>query len=104
MDNLFLLRRKKKLIDKLNKNKFKEYFMIGTGVNALSENVELMKHSLSNGINRFLLMHQPIINTMMKELTLFMQMWFKKFQKAKLFYIILRDLVAINLVLKLWKN
>ena len=47
---------KKKLIDKLNKNKFKEHFMIGTGVNALNENVELMKHSLSNGIDRFLLM------------------------------------------------
>ena len=47
---------KKKLIDKLNKNKFKEHFMIGTGVNALNESVELMKHSLSNGIDRFLLM------------------------------------------------
>ena len=47
---------KKKLIDKLNDNKFKNNFMIGTGVNALNESVELMKHSLSNGINRFLLM------------------------------------------------
>jgi len=47
---------KKKLIDKLNKNKFKDRFIIGTGANALNENVELMKHSLSNGIDRFLLM------------------------------------------------
>ena len=47
---------KKKLIDKLNKNKLKDHFMIGTGANALNENVELMKHSLSNGIDRFLLM------------------------------------------------
>ena len=47
---------KKRLIDKLSKNKFKDCFMIGTGVNALNENIELMKHSLNNGINRFLLM------------------------------------------------
>ena len=47
---------KKKLIDKLNKNKLKNHFIIGTGANALNENVELMKHSLSNGIDRFLLM------------------------------------------------
>ena len=47
---------KKKLIDKLNKNKSKDHFIIGTGDNALNENVELMKHSLSNGIDRFLLM------------------------------------------------
>jgi len=47
---------KKKLIDKLNKNKLKDHFIIGTGANALNENVELMKHYLSNGIDRFLLM------------------------------------------------
>ena len=47
---------KKKLIDKLNKNKLKDHFIIGTGANALNENIELMKHSINNGINRFLLM------------------------------------------------
>ena len=47
---------KKKLIDNLNKNKLKDHFMIGTGANALNENIELMKHSINNGINRFLLM------------------------------------------------
>ena len=30
--------------------------MIGTGANALSDNIDLMKHSLNNGIDRFLLM------------------------------------------------
>ena len=49
-------REKKKLIERLSKNKFKDHFMIGTGVNALNENIELMKHSLSNGIDKFLLM------------------------------------------------
>ena len=53
---LISLNEKKKLIEKLNDNKFKEHFMIGTGENALNENIELMKHSLNNGIDRFLLM------------------------------------------------
>ena len=47
---------KKKLIEKLNKNKFKDNFIIGTGNNSLNENIELMKFSANNGINRFLLM------------------------------------------------
>ena len=47
---------KKQLIDNLNKNKLKDHFIIGTGANSLNENVELMKHSLNNGIDRFLLM------------------------------------------------
>jgi len=47
---------KKKLIEKLNNSKFKENFIIGTGNNSLSENIELMKHSLINGIDRFLIM------------------------------------------------
>ena len=49
-------REKKKLIEKLHNNKFKDYFMIGTGNNALNENIEIMKHSIDNGTNRFLLM------------------------------------------------
>jgi len=47
---------KKKLIDKLKENKLKDHFIIGTGANALNENIELMKHCLANGIDRFLLM------------------------------------------------
>ena len=47
---------KRKLIDKLNRNRLKDHFMIGTGSNSFNENVELMKHSLNNGIDRFLLM------------------------------------------------
>ena len=47
---------KRKLIEKLSDNKFKENFIIGTGSNALNENIEIMKHSISIGINKFLLM------------------------------------------------
>ena len=47
---------KKKLIERLDKSKFKGNFIIGTGVNSLNENVELMKCSINNGIDRFLIM------------------------------------------------
>jgi 4-hydroxy-tetrahydrodipicolinate synthase len=53
---LISINEKKKLIDKLNNSKFKDHFMIGTGANALNENIELMKHVLNNGIDKFLLM------------------------------------------------
>tara|TARA_B100000029_G_C17560912_1_gene953319 strand:+ start:1264 stop:2145 length:882 start_codon:yes stop_codon:yes gene_type:complete len=53
---LISLVEKKKLIEKLNESKFKDNFMIGTGENALNSNLALMKHSLENGIDRFLLM------------------------------------------------
>ena len=47
---------KKKLIDKIGKSHFKDNFIVGTGSNSLNENIELMKHSIKNGIDRFLLM------------------------------------------------
>tara|TARA_Y100000590_G_scaffold369016_1_gene429985 strand:+ start:1548 stop:2429 length:882 start_codon:yes stop_codon:yes gene_type:complete len=53
---LISINEKKKLIEKLNTNKLKDCFIMGTGNNALNENIDLMKHSIKNGINRFLLM------------------------------------------------
>ena len=47
---------KEKLIEKTNNSKFKDNFLIGTSDNSLNESVELMKYSLKNGINRFLMM------------------------------------------------
>ena len=48
--------RKKKLIERLKDSNLKDNYIIGTGNNSLNENIELMKHALKNGINRFLLM------------------------------------------------
>ena len=56
MAQLISSNEKKKLINKLSKSKFKDNFMIGTGTNALNENIELMRHALNNGIDKFLLM------------------------------------------------
>jgi len=47
---------KKVLIDKISINKSKEFFIMGTGANSLNENIQLMKHSINSGIDRFLLM------------------------------------------------
>jgi len=47
---------KKKLISKISESQFKDSFIIGTGSNSLNENIQLMKYSIKNGIDRFLLM------------------------------------------------
>ena len=56
MAQLISSKEKKSLIDEIATNKFKDNFVIGTGSNSLNENIELMKHSLKNGVDRFLLM------------------------------------------------
>ena len=47
---------KKQLIEKIGNSKFKDNFIIGTGNNALNENIDLMKYSINNGVDRFLIM------------------------------------------------
>ena len=50
------LREKKELIEKAGASKHKDNFILGTGSNSLLENLELIKHGLNNGINKYLLM------------------------------------------------
>ena len=47
---------KEKLVEKISNSQFKDSFLIGTSNNSLNETVDLMKHSIKNGINRFLIM------------------------------------------------
>ena len=47
---------KRKLIDKISISKFKDNFVFGTGTNSLNENIQLMKHCINGGIDRFLIM------------------------------------------------
>jgi len=56
MSQLISSNEKRKLIDKMSVSKFKDNFVFGTGANSINENVQLMKHSIKNGINRFLIM------------------------------------------------
>ena len=46
---------KKRVIEKLCHNKLKDKFILGTGLNSLNENINLIKFAIKNGINRFLL-------------------------------------------------
>jgi len=56
MSQLISSYEKKKLIEKLGSSKFKDHFLIGTGNNALNENIDIMKHAIKNGFSRFLIM------------------------------------------------
>jgi len=47
---------KEKLIEKISSRKLKNNFLIGTSDNSLNESIELMRYSLKNGFNRFLMM------------------------------------------------
>ena len=44
------------LLNNLSKSKYKDKYLIGTGLNSLGENINLMKISLSLGFNNFLIM------------------------------------------------
>ena len=56
MSQLISPNEKRKLIDKMSVSKFKDNFVFGTGVNSMNENVQLMKHCIENGIDKFLIM------------------------------------------------
>jgi len=56
MSQLISSNEKRKLIDKMSGSKFKDNFVFGTGANSMNENVQLMKHCIENGINKFLIM------------------------------------------------
>jgi len=56
MAQLISSNEKQELIDTVSTNPIKDKFIIGTGANALKENIQLMKHSITNGIDKFLLM------------------------------------------------
>jgi 4-hydroxy-tetrahydrodipicolinate synthase len=50
------VKEKMELIEHLSNSSQKNNFIIGTGSNSLSETVNIMKHSIENGFNLFLLM------------------------------------------------
>ena len=56
MSQLISSKEKRKLIEKMSGSKFIDNFIFGTGANSMNENVQLMKHCIQNGINKFLIM------------------------------------------------
>ena len=67
---LISLSEKIQLINRLPNSKYKENFIIGTGLNSLSDNINLIKISKSLGFNKFLIMppayykygHEEVVN------------------------------------------
>jgi 4-hydroxy-tetrahydrodipicolinate synthase len=47
---------KKDLISRLSKSKFKNHFYLGTGVNSIKDNLEIIRYSIEFGFNTFLIM------------------------------------------------
>lgn len=47
---------KKRLISELSHSKYKDNFFLGTGVNSLRDNRDLISHSFNNGFDTFLIM------------------------------------------------
>ena len=45
-----------KLLNELSESKYKNKYLVGTGLNSLSENINLMKISITLGFNKFLIM------------------------------------------------
>ena len=54
------------LLNNLSENKYKDNFIIGTGLNSLSETINLMKIASSLNFKRFLIMPPDYINTEIK--------------------------------------
>ena len=47
---------KKSLISELSHSKYRDNFFLGTGVNSLRDNIDLISHSFNNGFDTFLIM------------------------------------------------
>ena len=53
---LISISEKKELISKTSTSKFRDQFYIGTGVNSLNDNLDLIRHSMEYGFRTFLIM------------------------------------------------
>ena len=88
------------LLNKLSKSKYKDKHLIGTGLNSLNETINFMKIASSLNFKKFLIMPPAYYKYDDNEVIEF----YSKIIKAvpylivKLFFIILKNFVDINLV------
>ena len=97
----------KKLVylNQLSKSKYKDKYLIGTGLNSLNETINLMNVASSLNFNNFLIMPPAYYKYGDKEVIEF----YSRVVEARpdlveLFYIILKNYVVINLVLNVLKS
>ena len=62
---------KKDLISRLSKSKFKNHFYLGTGVNSIKDNLEIIRYSIEFGFNTFLIMPPAYYKYGDKEVNIF---------------------------------
>ena len=93
-----------KLLNHLSESKYKEKHLIGTGLNSLNETINLMKISVSLNFKKFLIMPPAYYKYQDKDVINFYTKIIDAYQSLKLYFIILKNCVDINLVLNVWKN
>jgi len=86
------------LLNELSKSKYKDKYLIGTGLNSLSETINLMKVATSFNFNDFLIMPPAYYKYGDKEVIEFYSRLVEAMPIVKLFYTILKSYVVINLV------
>ena len=93
-----------KLLNKISTNKYKDKFIIGTGLNSLGETINLMKIAMSLDFEKFLIMPPAYYKYGDEEVINFYSKIVESIPKSKIIFIILRNFVDINLVLSAWKD
>ena len=92
-------------MNELSQSRHKDKYLIGTGLNSLSETINLMKVATSLNFNDFLIMPPAYYKYGDKEVIEFYSRVVDAVPSTvKLFYITLKNYVAINLVLSVLKN
>ena len=86
------------LLNELSKSKYKDKYLIGTGLNSLSETINLMKIASSLNFSDFLIMPPAYYKYGDKEVIEFYSRLVEAMPIVKLFYTILKSYVVINLV------
>ena len=72
------------LLGKLSKSKYKDNYLIGTGLNSIGETINLMKISTSLGFNKFLIMPPAYYNYGDKEAIIFYSKIIEKVPDSKI--------------------
>jgi Dihydrodipicolinate synthase/N-acetylneuraminate lyase len=92
------------LLNKLSDSKYKNKHIIGTGLNSLNETINFLKISVSLNLKKFLIMPPAYYKYEDGDVINFYSKIVEAVPESKLFFIILKSYVDINLVLNVLRN
>ena len=101
---LISISEKVQLINGLSKSRHKDKYLIGTGLNSLSETINFMKISKSLNFKKFLIMPPAYYKYGDEDVINFYSRIIEQINDCKIFYITLKNFVDINLVKNALKN